>query len=159
MTKALTKKNLMDELESELTVCFNNLANAVVKDLTSDSTKGGYSPVLTGFVASSWKASPSPINYNDSALNYSPWNTLKFKAKAKQPFTPRIEQRHQIPKFTLKQTMYIANTANYIPYAFASGKNKVPHYIHGGALAKTVDRIFTDKKGALTQGTTVPDIQ
>ena len=68
MTKALTKKNLMDELESELTVCFNNLANAVVKDLTSDSTssKGGYSPVLTGFVASSWKASSSTISYNEN---------------------------------------------------------------------------------------------
>jgi hypothetical protein len=159
MAKALTKKNLMDELESELTVCFNNLANAVVKDLTSDSTKGGYSPVLTGFVASSWKASSSPVSYNENVYGYSPWNALKIKAIKKQPFTPKIEQRHQIPKFTLKQTMYIANTANYIPYAFASGKNKVPHYIHGGALAKTVDRIFTDKKGALTQGTTVPDIQ
>ena len=53
--------NIEEELYAEIEADFNLLNQTTVSDLTSNATKGGYSPVLTGFFASNWKAGTKQI--------------------------------------------------------------------------------------------------
>lgn len=147
MAKELTKEALLDELEQEMEFCFNRLAKYVIKDLSTSIQQGGVSPTLTGFYASSWKASKSPIVFNERVENNSPWSTAKasYLATGVRPAW-KIKQRHVIPKFSLYETMYIANTVEYSPAAFAL--SRVPQYATSGIL-KSIEKAFSDSDRAI----------
>ena len=143
MAKKLTRKALMQELESDITKSFNLVAQLVVNDLSTSVEKGGYSPTLTGFYASSWKASKTPIVYNDYVKSHQPWAEKReqYEATRRRPNWV-IEQRHTIPKFSIKDTIYIANTAEYTSQAFVY--SRVPEYA-AFKLNTTIDKAFSDK--------------
>ena len=140
MAKELTEESLMDEINKELEVSFNALAARVIKDLEERSA------VWTGFYASSWMASPLPITHDDDIWAYNPWSKIKASTLTSKGWVrpePKVKRRHSIPKFNIRQTMYIANTAEYTEIAFAKSP-QITHYA-SYELNKVVDEIFTDR--------------
>ena len=143
MTKELTEEALMKEIKDDITAGFNALAHFVIKDISTSKDNGGYCPTLTGFYASSWKASNSPVVYNESVYANDPWRDkrLSYDATGVRP-QYKISPRHRIPKFTIKDTIYIANTAEYTQAAFAL--SRIPEYATSNKNA-TIDRAFSDR--------------
>ena len=60
----LDKKNSRD---------FNNLVKDVHGELSSEQNM----PVWTGFFASSWKASNTPVSATHDIMDYQPWASIK----------------------------------------------------------------------------------
>ncbi len=109
------EKKMMPKLEEG----FNSFVKFAVTSFPSEC------PQHTGFYASSWKAStviPRPTdNYQKRygiGSYVEPWNTIKRKIKAGIEVEPHVAPRHDIPRFKLTDTVYIANTAVYSEYAF-----------------------------------------
>jgi len=157
-------ENLAGDLYAELEADFNLLIKTTVADLTSDGQKGGYSPVLTGFFASNWKAGVKPIDKTETPKG-TEWESIKKKTirvggKTKTVlapgYTPLIKQRHVIPGFRLDQRVYIGSAAKYASYALLSRKSKLPSYTQGGAdstnLNKRIEEIMTDRKADIRVG-------
>jgi hypothetical protein len=157
-------ENLAGDLYAELEADFNLLIKTTVADLTSDSTKGGYSPVLTGFFASNWKAGLKPIDKTETPKG-TEWESIKKKTirvggKTKTVlapgYTPLIKQIHVVPDFRLDQRVYIGSAAKYASYALLSRKSKLPGYTQGGAgltnLNKRIEEIMTDRKADIRVG-------
>ena len=153
-------QDLYDEIEAD----FNLLIKTTVADLTSDSQHGGYSPVLTGFFASNWKAGVKPIDKTETPKG-TEWESIKKKTirvggKTKTVlapgYTPLIKQIHVVPDFKLKQRVYIGSAAKYASYALLSRKSKLPGYTQGGAgltnLNKRIEEIMTDRKADIRVG-------
>ncbi len=143
MTKELTEEALMAEMEADITVGFNKLAELVVDDLSTNVREGGVSATLTGFYASSWKADKTPIQYNDRVQAHQPWADKRdaYDATRKRP-TPTIDKRHTIPKFNINDTMYIANTAEYTSAAFSY--SAVVEYAQY-QVNKRIEQAFSDR--------------
>ena len=143
MAKKLTKDALMEDMKNDITICFNRLAELVVSDLSTSTEQGGYSPTLTGFYASSWKASKTPIAYNDIVYNHQPWADKRdeYEATKKRPKWT-IDRRHNIPKFTIRDTMYIANSVSYTSSAFRT--SRVPEYAAFG-VNKAIEEAYSHK--------------
>ena len=157
-------KMIKDDFEEEIEAQFNGFIRAVVSDLTSRSV----SPVLTGFFASSWKASLNRPDRKDRRENFPEWNRIKY-THTKNPrllpgFKPLIRQRHPVPNdISIKKSVFIGNTAKYAPYALYSRKSQVFPYLAGGAgrfnegLSQKIDRIFTDKQPDIRVGGDLDD--
>ena len=150
--------NLSEDLYAELEADFNQLIETTVADLTSDSTRGGYSPVLTGFFASNWKAGTKPIDKTETPKG-TEWESIKKKiirvgGKTKTVLapghTPLIKQRHTVPEFKLTQRVYIGSAVRYASYALMSKKSKLIGYAQGGAgttnINRRIEEIMTDRK-------------
>lgn len=149
----MIKEDLQDEIEVQLI----GFSEAVVRDLTSNADKGnGVSPVLTGFFASSWKASPRRINRTDKREDYPQWAKIKYRGNKLLPgYRPVIERRHPMAMdLTINKTVFIGNTAKYAPYAVVSPKSKINSYLQGGSakLKNKIDRFFTDKRPDIRVG-------
>ena len=164
-------KMIEDDLTDDIEADLNSFVAAVISDLTSDGEKRGVSPVLTGFFASSWKASSNRPAYND--VIQGKWARLK-KVRVRRGdvvttelapgVKPIIEQRHPVPKdLKINKTVFIGNTAKYTPKALLSPKSQLFSYILGGSgtfregLEQKIDRIFTDKKPDMRIGADVDD--
>ena len=161
MPKELTKKVFLDEVERDLNGMFNELVSTVVTELVSDSREGGYSPVLTGFFASSWKASTQPLPLDDPIRNFPRWANIKTVNTGSRTvlapgYKPIIDRRYPIPKVTIKDTVYISNPATYSAYTYASPKSKVLHYIQGGPLDGAINRVFKDKRDTISVASNAP---
>lgn len=144
-----------EDLREEIDIQFNELIREVISDLTfgvggsKGSVTRSVSPVLTGFFASSWKASLSPLTGTEERK--APWSTLlqsgKYKlAPGKKPI---VKIRHYIPKkfkFPVDQSVFVGNTAKYTDYALASPKSSFIEYAAGGALDALINRKFTDRR-------------
>ena len=138
------KEDLQDEIQAQLV----GFAEAVVNDLTSNADKGnGVSPVLTGFFASSWKASRSSVNRTDERQNHPKWARIQYKGNRLLPGNrPVIERRHPMETdLRIDKPVFIGNTAKYAPYAVVSPKSKINSYLQGGSgkLKNKIHRIFT----------------
>ena len=164
---ALSKKELprqltnriAQDLYAEIEDDFNLLIQATISDLTSDANEGGYSPVLTGFFASNWKANKRPINRTETPKG-TEWENIRKttrtiggkKTTVLSPgYEPIIEQRHAVPEFKLKDRVYIGSAVKYAPYALMSPKSKLLNYISGAgggtaSLNQRLNEIMTDKK-------------
>tara|TARA_R100001509_G_C4849111_1_gene209433 strand:- start:281 stop:886 length:606 start_codon:yes stop_codon:yes gene_type:complete len=167
------KRDLDEEIDANL----NGFIKSVVNDLSNIGTQsgsGGVSPVLTGFFASSWKASNYYIARKDDIKNFPRWNKIQkqskkgFQNKLKPGFKPLIEPRHSVPtSFTRNNTVYIGNTVRYAPYALLSPKSKINAYLQGGStgsfsknLNQKINDFFTDQRpdirvGAEPQGSRI----
>jgi hypothetical protein len=141
------KKDLMARLEDDL----NGLIQIALDELATPEV----SPVLTGFFASSWKASTSRPRARDEREDFAPWDKIETVTmpsgyvKLAAGSQPIIQPRHSIPRFKLNQSVFIGNTAKYAVDALASPKNKIPTYIQG-ELKDLVNYVFGDK-GAPTR--------
>tara|TARA_Y100000401_G_scaffold117158_1_gene124906 strand:- start:1332 stop:1907 length:576 start_codon:yes stop_codon:yes gene_type:complete len=157
-------KIIGDDLKDEITVQLNSFVRAVISDLTTDAKKGGVSPVLTGFFASSWKAGLTRPNRNEERESFTPWSNIKTtvingKTVLASGSRPYIKQRHSVPTtFTLNKSIFIGNTARYAPQAVLSPKSQVFSYLAGGAggfkegLNQKIDKFFTDKRPDIRVG-------
>ena len=101
--------NIEKDLYAEIEADFNLLIQATVSDLTSNAQDDGYSPVLTGFFASNWKANKSQIGRTETPKG-TKWEGIRKTTRTiggkKQTVlasgqTPIIEQRHEVPEFNL----------------------------------------------------------
>ena len=169
----IIKRDLDEEIDANL----NGFIKSVVNDLSNIGTQsgsGGVSPVLTGFFASSWKASNYYIARKDDIKNFPRWNKIQkqskkgFQNKLKPGFKPLIEPRYSVPtSFTRNNTVYIGNTVRYAPYALLSPKSKINAYLQGGStgsfsknLNQKINDFFTDQRpdirvGAEPQGSRI----
>lgn len=159
---------IRDDLKEEIEVQLNGFVRAVVNDLSNKGmfTKdGGVSPVLTGFFASSWKASLNRINRKDERANFSQWARIKYKGNKLLPgYRPLLKQRHQVPtNFKANQSIFIGNTTKYAPEAVMSPKSQIFAYLAGGSgsfaegLDQKIDRFFTDKRPDIRVGGDIDD--
>ena len=159
---------IRDDLKEEIEVQLNGFVRAVVNDLSNKGmfTKdGGVSPVLTGFFASSWKASLNRINRKDERENFSQWARIKYKGNKLLPgYRPLLKQRHQVPtNFKANQSIFIGNTTKYAPEAVMSPKSQIFAYLAGGSgsfaegLDQKIDRFFTDKRPDIRVGGDIDD--
>ncbi len=144
-----------EDLREEIDIQFNELVREVISDLTfgiggsKGSVKRSVSPVLTGFFASSWKASLTPVKGEEERK--APWKALlepkTYKlAPGKEPI---VKIRHYIPKkfkFPIDQSVFIGNTAKYTDYALASKKSQFEAYAVNGALDNLIDGKFKDRR-------------
>jgi len=169
----LIKEDLQEEIDASL----NGFVRSVVNDLSNvgtQSTSGGVSPVLTGFFASSWKASNTYIARKDNIKSFPRWNKIEkqnkkgFQNRLKPGFKPLIQPRHPVPtNFQRNKTVFIGNTVKYAPYALLSPKSNINAYLQGGAtgnfsknLNQKINDFFTDKRpdirvGAEPQGSRI----
>ena len=158
-------KGIGDDLRDDIEVQLNGFVRAVVSDLTSDSSRGGVSPVLTGFFASSWKADIRRPSRQDERKNFPKWSKIKYQGNKLLPgYKPVIEQRHTVPTtFKINQSIFIGNTVKYGPQALLSPKSSVFSYLAGGSgrfkegLIDKIDRFFTDKQPNIRVGGDVDD--
>ncbi len=167
-------KMIKNDFEDEITAQLNGFIRAVVSDLTSDGEKGGVSPVLTGFFASSWRAGLTRANRKDERKNFTPWSKIKtttINVGGKKKIVlapgqkPYIKQRHPVPTdLTIGKSVFIGNTAKYAPEAIMrSPKSQVFSYLAGGSasfkegLDQKIDRFFTDKRPDIRVGGDIDD--
>ena len=163
LPRQLTNR-IEQDLYAEIEADFNLLIQATISDLTSDADEGGYSPVLTGFFASNWKANKTPINRTETPKG-TEWErirkTTKTIGKKKETVltagqTPLIKQRHEVPEFKLKDRVYIGSAVKYAPYAVMSPKSRLINYVAGGggtaSLNQRINEIMTDKKADIRIG-------
>ena len=129
---------IRDDLKEEIEVQLNGFVRSVVNDLSNKgmfTKKGGVSPVLTGFFASSWKASVNRINRKDKRESFPRWARIKYKGNKLLPgYRPLLEQRHAVPTdFKINQSVFIGNTAKYAPDAVLSPKSQIFAYLADGS--------------------------
>jgi len=147
---------IRDDLKEEIEVQLNGFVRSVVNDLSNKgmfTAKGGVSPVLTGFFASSWKADTRRITREKKGREPE-WARIKYKGNKLLPgYRPLLKQRYTVPTtFKINKSVFIGNTAQYAPKAVLSPKSQIFAYLADGSgtfaegLTYKIDRFFTDKK-------------
>lgn len=137
------KKDLMNRLTDDL----NGLVQVALEELAKEEV----SPVLTGFFASSWKASTTRPRARDERERFSPWDkiqTVTMKGgyvKLAPGERPIIQPRHAIPTFKLNQNVFIGNTTKYASDALASPKSQILGFVQG-EMRDLVKSVFSDAK-------------
>ena len=152
--------NLFDfenDFEAYFDQGFNRLINSLVEDLSTPEN----SPVYTGYFASSWRASSSPIDRESreksdkNRRTKSPWKAVyetptRGTGDSLTPWGVKknmgvIERRYPGPfDFNFKQypTVYIGNRAHYAPYALEDGKT----IAFLGDVKEKVNEFFTESQ-------------
>jgi len=151
------KKDIMNRLSDDL----NGLVQVALEELAKEEV----SPVLTGFFASSWKASTTRPRARDEREDFSPWDKIETVTmpsgyvKLAPGQRPIIQPRHAVPTFTINQNVFIGNTTKYAADALASPKSQILGFVQG-EMKDLVKSIFSDKRDrsrlriATTQGNT-----
>ena len=133
------ERDLTGNLERDL----NTFVRAVLTDL---STKE-YSPVDTGFFASSWTAGTQRPRPDEARESVSPWSNIKPRRDGKQN-NPQavIEPRFidSVANFKPFSKVFIGNRSQYAARALASPNSQVPQYVQG-KLRPLINAIFTEK--------------
>tara|TARA_R100001082_G_scaffold110146_1_gene89162 strand:+ start:370 stop:921 length:552 start_codon:yes stop_codon:yes gene_type:complete len=156
MAKQKSAKGFAQDILKKERSLIETQLNQLIKETITDLTKGvngsPVSPVLTGFFASSWKASTGNIIQKDKREHFPAWAKIKTTTVGKQVVlapgeSPRLKIRHYVPtKFRIGDSIGIGNTAEYTEQALQSNKSKLLEYILGaGGLEEKMDRIFSDK--------------
>ena len=137
------------DLEAYMQESFNRLILTIMRRLATKKR----SPVYTGFFASSWKTSTSPIKASDKVENFEPWAGLR-KVKRADPKNKdyKIDPRFYPPgkAFNYKRRVYIGNTAEYAAYALESGK--VQQFVQGPEMAKLFGEAFKPRAPRISVG-------
>ena len=134
------------DFEARLTADLNALVELAIERLSSEEV----SPVLTGFFASSWKASTTRPRARDERERFSPWDKIETVTmrggyvKLAPGERPIIQPRHAIPTFKLNQNVFIGNTTKYASDALASPKSQILGFVQG-EMKDLVKSVFNDK--------------
>lgn len=139
------KKDLTGNLERDL----NSLVRAAIFDLSNQSAIK-YSPVDTGFFASSWTAGTQRPRPDEPREAVAPWSDIKPTRKGERSSQARVEPRFidSIPNFKPFSKVFIGNRSQYAARALASTNSKIPVYVQS-KLREKIDQIFTDKRPKL----------
>ena len=152
MAKDFLKSDPIGDLEAQLNSDFNTVIKKAHKSLGTKT----YSPVYTGFFASSWKVSNTPPKAKDDIRDFQPWSSIKlafdkggdsWKKAGEKPSKPKIQPRFEIKRtFNIKKSVFIGNTAKYASYALEGGK--IQNFIQG-RMGKIIKDNMKEKKGKL----------
>lgn len=143
--KDFLKSDPIGEMEALINSDFNTV---IRKSHASLSTKT-YSPVYTGFFASSWKVANTPIKATQKVEDFKPWADIAREGKKKRPTNPKITKGGRFPvkrTFDLKKSVFIGNRVKYANYALEGGK--IQFFIQS-RLAKIIRDNMKEKKGKL----------
>ena len=133
---------IVTDLEQQINRDFNALIGLTVEELSFGVTEAGkkFSPIDTGFFASSWKASTQRPQAKDKKTE--PWS--KYNRGSNKG---TIQPRYPIPAFNYKKqpTVYVGNTAEYALQALASPKSNVALFVQG-EMRDLVRDTFQEKR-------------
>ena len=155
MARSKGIENIERDLTGNLERDLNTFVRAVITDL---STKK-YSPVDTGFFASSWTAGTQRPRPDEARESVAPWSNIRPTRTGNQN-NPQavIEPRFidEIPNFKVFSKVFIGNRSQYAARALASPNSQIPQYVQG-KLKPLIDKIFTErpKLGVAAFGTGV----
>ena len=156
-------KDLPKDLDRKISRDFNNLIKDVHFELSNrNQTQPTTMPVFTGFFASSWKASNSPVTANHKVENYEPWATQRkivWQAFSKghkiRPPTPVVEPRFPVGSgnriFNYRKAVWIGNKAIYSQYVLESGE--IQRFVQG-QLGRLIKENMSDKGKIFIGGAT-----
>ncbi len=143
-------KELPKDLNKKISRDFNNLVKDVHSELTSEQNM----PVWTGFFASSWKASNTPVSATHDIMDYQPWASIKqevfegFKLtkESRKPDAPVVEPRFPVGEgeriFNYRKGVFIGNKANYSQYVLETGE--IQTFVQG-QLGRLIRENMSDK--------------
>ena len=146
MARSKGIENITADLNGNLQNDFNTFIRAALFDLSNQSATK-YSPVDTGFFASSWTASTQRPRPDEARESVAPWSNIKPRRRGDQS-NPQavIEPRFidSIPNFKPFSKVFIGNRSQYAARALASPRSKIPQYVQGD-LRNLINQMFTDK--------------
>ena len=150
-------KDLPKDLDKKISRDFNRLIKDVHNELSNEENM----PVWTGFFASSWKASNTPVTANHKVEDYQPWASIKrersldffARRKAGPPYTkqtrpkePKIEPRFPVGTgnkiFNYRKSVFIGNKAIYSQYVLETGE--IQEFVQG-QLGRLIKENMSDK--------------
>ena len=143
-------RDLPKDLDKKISRDFNNLIKDVHSELTSEQNM----PVWTGFFASSWKASNTPVQPDQDVMSHQPWASIKqevfegFKLTKQsiRPENPVVQPRFPVGEgeriFNYRKGVFIGNRANYSEYVLESGEIK--NFVQG-QLGRLIKENMSDK--------------
>ena len=143
-------KDLPKDLDKKISRDFNRL----IKDIHNELSDEENMPVWTGFFASSWKASNTPVQATHKVENYEPWATIKrgtsiefFKTgKSTRPENPVIQPRFPVGSgnriFNYRKAVWIGNKAIYSQYVLETGE--IQEFVQG-QLGRLIKENMSDK--------------
>ena len=158
-------KDLPRDLDKKISRDFNNLIKDVHFELSNrNETQPTTMPVFTGFFASSWKASNSPVTANHKVENYEPWATQRkivwqafSKGQKIRPPKPVVQPRFPVGSgnrvFNYRKAVFIGNKAEYSQYVLEGGE--IQRFVQG-QLGRLIKENMSDK-GKLFIGTQVSE--
>ena len=161
-------RDLPKDLDKKISRDFN----AFISEVHTELSKEENMPVWTGFFASSWKASNTPVTATHKVEEYQPWASIKrersldffARKKAGPPYTkqtrpenPEINPRFPVGKgkkiFNYRKSVFIGNKAIYSQYVLETGK--IQNFV-ADDLPKLLKKNMSDK-GKLFIGTKVSE--
>ena len=143
-------RDLPKDLDKKISRDFNNLIKDVHSELTSEQNM----PVWTGFFASSWKASNTPVQPDQDVMSHQPWASIKqevfegFKLTKQsiRPENPVVQPRFPVGEgeriFNYRKGVFIGNKANYSQYVLESGE--IQDFVQG-QLGRLIRENMSDK--------------
>jgi hypothetical protein len=115
-------RNAPKDLDEQISRDFNTLIQKIYGELSTEQ----YSPVYTGFFASSWKIQTMGIKSVDRVQDFEPWASIKrnhdlptgnegWKPKGSRPSNPQIKPRFPITKtFNFKKPVLLVIGLNML---------------------------------------------
>jgi len=143
-------EELPKDLNKKISRDFNNLVKDVHAELSSERNM----PVWTGFFASSWKASNTPVSATHDIMDYQPWASIKqevfegFKLtrESRKPDAPVVQPRFPVGEgeriFNYRKGVFIGNKANYSQYVLETGE--IQDFVQG-QLGRLIKENMSDK--------------
>ena len=153
MAKSKGIENIKKDLTGNLQQDFNTFIRAALSDLSNQGSKE-YSPVDTGFFASSWTAGTQRPRPDEPRESVAPWSNIKPTRKGERSSQAKVEPRFiDTINYNFKpfSKVYIGNRSQYAARALASTNSKIPVYVQN-IIGKKINEIFTDKKPKIAIG-------
>jgi len=149
MAKDFLKANPGKEFEDQLNADLNTFVREALIKLSRKENP--YSPIDTGFFASSWTVGRSRPLPQDRREDFAPWKNIKPTRKGKTSASAKIEPRfiNNINyNFKIYESFFIGNKAKYSAYALASSRNHIVRYFKQD-FKFDMDKIFSDRKSKI----------
>ena len=148
MAKANSIENIERDLTGNLQQDFNTFIRAALADLSNQGSQR-YSPVDTGFFASSWTAGTQRPRPDEARESVAPWSNIKPRRKGDQQNPQAVIEPRFIDKINYNfkpfSKVFIGNRSQYAARALASSNSEIPLYVQN-IIGIKINEIFTDKK-------------
>ena len=160
MARSKGIENIEKDLVGNLEQDFNTFIRAALADLSNQGSKK-YSPVDTGFFASSWTAGTQRPRPDEARESVAPWSNIKPRRRGDQRNPQAVIEPRFIDtinyNFKPFSKVFIGNRSQYAARALASPNSEIPLYVQN-IIGKRINEIFNEKKpkiGVATFGTGV----
>ena len=153
MARARGIENIEKDLTGNLQQDFNIFIRTALSDLSNQGSRK-YSPVDTGFFASSWTAGTQRPRPDEPREAVAPWSNIKPTRKGQRSPQAKVQPRFiDTINYNFKpfSKVYIGNRSQYAARALASTNSEIPLYVQN-IIGKKINEIFTDKKPKIAIG-------